>query len=305
MIRVGIAMPQKFYGSDIYALVQHFADDSEVRYVLAEDPGDLDASDVDVVHQMMGYDPPWRRYPRPRIHDYASLSTPPLAPLKDWVKRSAQPRPVLRSFLSPYVRDRLSFAGDTPWVLRDMGVPESFYREQEVADGTQRTYDVGYAGSLTVSRGIGDALRQLAESGFRLLLVGEPDTAIRDSLAEFNHVTFAGRLAQEAVPEALETCRYGFNFVPDHRPYNQQTATKVLEYSALGLHVITNDYPWVRRFQEMHGAVFAVLDPQRALTPELVDNLPLRRANPEPFRWKTVIEGSGLKEAIMRAVRES
>lgn len=300
MIRVGIARPQHFYGPEVFALVHHFADDPQVRYVLVDDPADLEDPGLDLAHVMMGFEPRWRRTRTPRLHDYASLSTPPRPRLKDAVKRFGQAPPLLRSFLSPYVRDQLGFADGRPHVLRDMGVPDSFY---PISPAPAVEHDIGYAGSLTAARGLVGPLRSLAGAGFRLLLVGDPDPELRAALTAYPQVTFTGRLAQEDVPAALRTCAHGLNYVPDVAPFHGQTSTKVLEYSALGLRVLTNDYRWVRQFQAEHDAVFAVLDPARPLTPDALAALPLRGADPEPFRWSAVLEGSGLRERVQEAVR--
>lgn len=300
MIRVGITRPRHFYGPEVFALVRHFADDPEVRYVLVDDPADLEDPSLDLAHVMMGFQPRWRRHRTPQLHDYASLSTPPRARLKDAVKRFGQVSPLLRSFLSPYVRDRLGFTDGRPHVLRDMGVPDSFYPS---SPAPPVAHDIGYAGSLTSARGLTGPLRSLAAAGFRLLLIGDPDPELREALAAYPQVTFAGRLSQEDVPAALRTCSHGLNYVPDVAPFNAQTSTKVLEYSALGLRVLTNDYRWVRRFQVQHDAVFAVLDPARPLTPDGLATLPLRGADPEPFRWSTVLDGSRLRERIEEVVR--
>jgi hypothetical protein len=43
----------------------------------------------------------------------------------------------------------------------------------------------------------------------------------------------------------LVQARAGLNLVPAHRPYTVQTSTKVLEYLAVGLPVVSNRYPWM------------------------------------------------------------
>ena len=203
MIQVGIERPKHFYGPEVFALVRHFADDDQVRYVLVDDAADLEDPGLDLAHVMMGFEPRWRRHRTPRLHDYASLSTPPQARLKDALKRFGQTPPLLRSFLSPYVRDHLGFTDGRPHVLRDMGVPDAFY---PTTPAPAVEHDVGYAGSLTAARGLLPPLRALAGAGFRLLLVGDPDAELREGLAAYPNVVLTGRLPQEEVPAALRTC---------------------------------------------------------------------------------------------------
>ncbi|MDO5503217.1 MAG: glycosyltransferase [Actinomycetia bacterium] len=301
MIRVGIARPQHFYGPEVFALVEHFTDDPDVRYVLVDEPADVDDPQFDLAHVMMGIEPRWRRHRTPRLHDYASLSTPPHAHVKDLAKRFGQSPPLLRSFLNPYVRDHMKFGDSRPYVFRDMGVPDYFYSPATVPE---KQYDIGYAGSLTASRGLMGPLQALAGAGFRLLLVGEPEPELRQLLQRHTNVTFTGRMAQPEVADALRSCAYGLNYVADVEPYNRQTSTKVLEYSALGLGIISNDYAWVRQFQAEHDAVFALLDPRSPLTPESLAGLSLRNADAELFRWSLVLRESGLRERIQEVLRE-
>ena len=47
------------------------------------------------------------------------------------------------------------------------------------------------------------------------------------------------------------------NLVPDQLPYTRQTSTKLLEYCAAELPVVSTDYTWVREFERQHGARFA------------------------------------------------
>jgi len=61
----------------------------------------------------------------------------------------------------------------------------------------------------------------------------------------------------------LRRARYGLNLVPDRLPYSEQTSTKLLEYCAVGLPVVSTDYRWVRGFAQQHGARLAFV-PGRA-----------------------------------------
>jgi hypothetical protein len=61
------------------------------------------------------------------------------------------------------------------------------------------------------------------------------------------------------VPTQLRRARFGLNLVSNIAPYNQQTSTKLLEYCAVGLPVVSNDYPWVRYFASRHQGNFHLL----------------------------------------------
>lgn len=53
--------------------------------------------------------------------------------------------------------------------------------------------------------------------------------------------------------------------VPDQLPYTRQTSTKLLEYCAAGLRVVSTDYAWVREFEQQHEARFAYIPYQASV----------------------------------------
>ena len=61
------------------------------------------------------------------------------------------------------------------------------------------------------------------------------------------------------MPHQLRRARFGLNLVSNIEPYNQQTSTKLLEYCAVGLPVVSNDYAWVRYFAAHYQGNFHLL----------------------------------------------
>ena len=61
-----------------------------------------------------------------------------------------------------------------------------------------------------------------------------------------------GRIAQDQVPAQLLRARAGLNLMPERLPLAMQTSTKVLEYLAVGLPVLSNDYAWARAVATQH-----------------------------------------------------
>ncbi len=189
------------------------------------------------------------------IHEYASASVPPWAWAKDRAKRALQPVPQYRIFQNAWVRDQLGFADGVPHEFRDMGVAQSF-----LALPTERTapeFDGVYLGDMQRLRRFIPLLTTLRQSGQRTLLIGEPPADLRTTLQDLAHIT--GRVPHDQVPALLRRARYGLNLVPNQLPYSQQTSTKLLEYCAAGLPVVSTDYDWVRAFEAQHGARFAYL----------------------------------------------
>jgi hypothetical protein len=100
-------------------------------------------------------------------------------------------------------------------------------------------------------------LQAIHEAGRSLLLVGDVPEALRAQLPA--SVTCTGRVAHTDVAHQLRRARLGLNLVSNLTPYNQQTSTKLLEYCAVGLPVVSNDYAWVRYFAAHHQGNFHLL----------------------------------------------
>jgi len=197
------------------------------------------------------------------IHEYASASVPPHAWLKDQVKHWTQPRPDVRLFQNAWVRQRLGFADGVPSHLRDMGVAQHFL---DAGDGqTQkhglpddREFDLVYLGEMSRLAPFLPLLQSIHAAGRTLLLVGDVPDNLRAKLPASVSVT--GRVPHQQVSHHLGRARYGLNLVCPVAPYHQQTSTKLLEYCAVGLPVVSNDYAWVRHFAAQHSGNFYLLN---------------------------------------------
>jgi len=86
--------------------------------------------------------------------------------------------------------------------------------------------------------------------------------------------------------------------VPNTLPYQQQTSTKVLEYCATGLRVVSNSYPWVRYFMAQHKANFYLLsDAPTSLTTdfgEALDAYLYEIPNVSSVTWKSIFDSLNL-----------
>lgn len=189
------------------------------------------------------------------IHEYSSSSVPPYAWLKDQVKHFTQPMPEYRVFQNPWVRERMGFSSLVPSCLRDMGIASVFF--EPPATPIQPTFDLVYLGEMTRLQPFLPVLQSIHQAGRTLLLVGDVPQHIQAQLP--SSVSISGRVAHTEVPAQLRRARYGLNLVSNIAPYNQQTSTKLLEYCAVGLPVVSNDYPWVRYFASRHNGNFHML----------------------------------------------
>lgn len=183
------------------------------------------------------------------VHEYASASVGRAPALKDHLKRWQHPRPDHRIFLNEWVRHRLGFDDGVPCSLRDMGVPPAFLK----ATGTQPVdHDLVYLGEMGRLRAFLPVLQAISQAGLRLLLIGQLPDDLQGFVQLTQGITCTGRVDQPAVPAQLLRARAGLNLMPDRPPLSQQTSTKVLEYLAVGLPVLSNDYAWARGVATRH-----------------------------------------------------
>ena len=189
------------------------------------------------------------------IHEYASTSAPPHAWLKDMVKHWTQPKPDYRLFQNGWVRERMGFNDGVPHALRDMGVAQAFL--DAPAHIPSNEFDLVFLGEMTRLLPFVPLLQSIHDAGRTLLLVGEVPDGLRAQLP--TSVTCTGRVPHAEVPQQLRRARFGLNLVGNFEPYNQQTSTKLLEYCAVGLPVVSNDYAWVRYFATHYQGSFHLL----------------------------------------------
>lgn len=184
-----------------------------------------------------------------QVHEYASASVAPLAWLKDRVKQWQQPVPDFRIFQSEWVRQRMGFHDAVPYALRDMGVPDHFLT---ALTSQAPEFDLVYLGEMSRLRHFLPLLQALDQAGITLLLVGDVPAPLQAALSACANIQCTGRVPQTDVPQQLLRARCGLNLMPDVLPLSEQTATKMLEYLAVGLPVISNAYAWAQRMALAH-----------------------------------------------------
>ncbi|NBT11439.1 MAG: glycosyltransferase [Betaproteobacteria bacterium] len=184
----------------------------------------------------------WRLRRSFHVHEYASASVGRASSLKDFFKRTWNPEPGYRIFQSEELRKLIGFPQRDVYCVRDMGVPESFLCA--MPDGAPR-FDLVYLGEMSRLLTFESALAAIGRAGLNLLLVGAVPEKLRGLVACMPWVTCVGEVTQAEVPKLLYQARAGLNLVPNRRPFNLQTSTKVKEYLALGLPVVSNRYGWI------------------------------------------------------------
>ena len=248
-----------------------------------------------------------------QVHEYASASVAPLAWLKDRVKQWQHPVPDFRVFQSEWVRQRMGFDGTlpdavpeaVPYALRDMGVPDVFLTAQAQQ---APEFDLVYLGEMRRLLHFVPLLHTLGQAGLSLLLVGDMPAALQERLATLGHIQSTGRVPQDQVPAQLLRARAGLNLMPDVLPLSEQTSTKMLEYLALGLPVISNPYAWAKRTAQAHAGRVQLLGLQASTAQwqAAVQGLPSRQTDRQHLQflcWSQQLQGLPVWAALFGAGR--
>lgn len=235
---------------------EQYLSEKGLKVVVGSDQ-ELDGS-FDIMVRFMGLDTALVARKRSKnlivVHEYVSLSSPPVARFKDFLKLHINSKPAGRIFLNEQVKQCMPFSDDVPCMFRDMGIDRMFYQKPSATP----EFDIVYAGADRT--GLRQVINQLAGLGMKILLIGEFPAGFSEQAIDKSLVHFAGKVPYRQVPSLYANCRLGLNFTPDIYPYRFQTSTKTLEYCAAGLGVISNRYPWVENFANTRNGRFLWLE---------------------------------------------
>jgi glycosyltransferase involved in cell wall biosynthesis len=194
------------------------------------------------------------------IHEYASLSTPPLADLKDIIKKTVNCKPDYRSFYNKYIQQKLNFKDEVPSGIRDYGVTPDALQLQSVES---KQFDFIYVGSVDSQRQPERLLNRFTDERLKthsIIILSSNYEQLAEKYKAYTNIHFAGPVPQAEVYKFIRQSRFGINYMRDVSPYNMQTSAKMIDYCACGVPVITTDYSWARQFENETGAAFFYLD---------------------------------------------
>ncbi len=234
------------------------------------------------------------------IHEYASASVPPFRVIKDQLKRWTNSTPGFRLFLNRYVQQQLGFNDNVPFGFRDMGL----------AAGTiglppgdiEKHYDFIYTGSVSADMQMGRLLQLFAGGPLQqhtLLLLAREYESLAVQYSRWPNIIFKGPVPQAEVRNWLQQAQFCINYKPVIEPHSHQTSTKLLEYLAAGIPVITTDSPWVRQFQQNYGGSFFYLEEDLSnFTWEHIRGFPYSFPDLSEWSWDNQIRRSGVLEFL-------
>lgn len=302
MKKILLVRSNKAYLPQIDASIDYF-NEKKLGFQLYDSAeiSDIVLSEFDCLWEFMGFDISKKR-DIPSIHEYASLSTGSFPQLKNKAKRILNFKPNLRIYLNKFVREGLGFNDEIDFVYRDMGIDDVFFEYKD----SPKNYDCVYIGSITKGRGIPYLLDYFKWNckNRSLLIIGEVPDEIYTNYSSCHNITFTGNLPYKEVPKYASQAVYGINYMPNKYPYNIQTSTKLLEYLAMGLEVITTEYLWIHHFMKENHMNLIMVDEkleglESAITNHERNPSGKKMNNVEKFKWKHVIEQSGLEEKLL------
>lgn len=232
-----------------------------------------------------GFHPFWCKYPDYLIGEYNSLSVGRYSRAKDLLKRILNVQPNLFIFLNDTVRKKMWYTSKRKYLLRGMGYDKA---DVEVQGKAVKKFDVVYSGSLR--SGVWEYVQSFIDLGLSVAVIGNAE-----AYEEYNLVCF-GRILPKEAREIMVQARYGLNFTPDKFPLNIQDSTKVIEYCAAGLGVITNRYQWVNEFEESRCAKFLDLDTIKKIKD--VSDFEFIVPDVQDLDWKVIMNNTNLLKLL-------
>lgn len=298
MIKIIFLRSENAFLPEVDAYIDYFNKNKEFMAYDSSKIKDYKLDEFDVIWEFKGFGGVKKNKNQILIHEYASLSTGRFPILKNFIKSKLNPKPDLRVFLNENVKNGFKFNGSVDSCYRDMGIDEHFISQVKV----EKEYDFVYVGSIGKEREMDKFLKVFTEKdNGTLCLVGNVDDEIYSEYKDHKNLIFTGKVPYSEVPKIVSKAEYGINFMPDKYPFNIQTSTKLLEYLALGLKVVTTDYKWVRQFEEKHNCSFYKLDYKNLNFDKdrIQEHEFLNRFKSKEYLWDNMIKKSEIETKLL------
>ena len=249
----------------------------------------------DTIIMFMGFYPQKRNENSKYIHEYNSLSLQPYAHLKNKLKNYLNFKPDKRIFLNNYVKFFFNFRDNISYLNRDMGYDISFKNCQKIIN-KKIEFDLVYTGSFDNRKGLLECIKYLSKFGFKIALIGNMKNKLYNEFKKIDNVSLLGKLNLDEIIKIFNITKCGLNYTPDIFPFNVQSSTKTIEYSAAGLGVLSNRYIWVETFEKSRTANFLYLDQLKSK--DQIYNYNFKNAYVDDLIWENILKKNNFKEFI-------
>ena len=183
-----------------------------------------------------------------------------------------------------------------------MGVDRRFFE----APDPEIMYDFVYVGAMDSSRNFHNVQDFFVRNPkHSILLIGRATDELYDAYKRHPNIIFAGAVSYQDVPRLAKQARYALNYIPNKYPYSLQTSTKLLEYVAMGMKVVTTSYHWVNHFEAQRKMRFyKIREDFSGFDWNELDAFSFCNTGIEDLTWEHILRNSGLDDALMRLLGE-
>jgi glycosyltransferase involved in cell wall biosynthesis len=204
-----------------------------------------------------------------------SLLRPIVARGAETVERVAAHRFDAIVAATPTIADRFRRYGARVSVVRNSVRLDEFI---EPTLETKRRRQAVYIGRISFDRGLAEMVEACAAIQLPLVLAGSIDLGEASWLEKISsNVLYMGKLDRSEIADLLNESLIGLCLLLPEPNYLYSLPTKIFEYMAAGLPVITSDLPTPKEIVEAAGCGFSVsLKNQKAL----IDKLSMLASNP-------------------------
>ena len=286
---VGILSNKKSYLPEIIAYRNYFIKNN-IKVIISEN--ELSLKNCDVIIMFCGFFLKKKLKNKFYIHDYSSLSTPPLCEVKDFIKKYFNFKPDLRIFNSKLIKNHMNYNDKVPYIIRSQGVLKTFFQKRL----KKFKYDFLYTGSIETRKGLDEIFFKYLKLGFSILVIGNVSNEYKMKFSNFSKIKFLGPKKYIHIHKYYKMCKYGLNYIPDEFPYNAQYSTKFLEYSASKLNIVSNKTVFMKEISKKYK-IKNVYDEDINSANDLKD-AKFQHLNLHNYEWDVVIKKSGILEKI-------
>lgn len=287
MITIAIVRSSRAFMPETRAYFEYFEGFDEFSAVVVESYEMALEMRPFVILVPYGLVPRWMKRPPVLVADVPSRSTGASRKTRDRFKAAINHKPDVAMFLNDYVASSGIAKKSNLKIYRSMG-----YRSELVQDDPRKKdIEAIYAGTLN-RPGVLSTLNSLAERGLAISVVGSAGIG-----GAHPEIDFLGRKSQEETYEIYARSIYGLNIVPDIEPFKFQDSTKLIEYCATGLKVVSTRYFWATDFERQYGARFLYLNAET--TRGDIQDFPYKSADVQSLSWTHILGETKLAEAIL------
>lgn len=242
------------------------------------------------------------------IHDYRSLSVGKLHWVKDKIKKYTNAVPDLRIYPNKAIEAVMGFSDHVPHFYIPVGIAD-YAKDYVALSFEEKECDFCYIGVMSNERKISlilDSFLKRFGTTKTFHLYGVPEDSLEQRYKAHRNIVFKGKRPQKEVFESLKKARVAVNYFPNYFPHTLQTPTKLLEYGALGMRILSNDQPQSRLSCEQYG-IQCLWAESKDMFQSVPDELSWPDNNgldPTPMLWPSILTESDVIAQLQRALAQ-